>query len=40
MKGWEAVIHDPEHRKELVAGNLAEYAITGGYFMMFIPSGR
>ncbi|PIL30024.1 ATP-binding cassette transporter [Ganoderma sinense ZZ0214-1] len=26
MKGWEVIVQDPDHRKELVAGNLAEFA--------------
>ncbi|KAM5536356.1 hypothetical protein V8D89_009954 [Ganoderma adspersum] len=28
MNGWEVIVQRPEHRKELVAGNLAEYAIA------------
>ena len=33
MSGWEVAVQRPEHRKELVAGNLAEYAIAGEYSM-------
>ena len=29
MKGWQSVVQDSEHRKELVAGNLAKYAVSG-----------
>ena len=28
-KGWEEIVVSKEHRKELVAGNLADHAIAG-----------
>ncbi|KAH9891331.1 P-loop containing nucleoside triphosphate hydrolase protein [Cubamyces lactineus] len=28
LHGWLRVMHDPAHRKEIVAGNLAEYAVS------------
>ena len=40
MRGWEAVVQDVEHRKELVAGNLAEYAIIGECYMIFVAPVR
>ncbi|KAI0716184.1 HlyB/MsbA family ABC transporter [Cerioporus squamosus] len=28
LRGWKAAVKQPKHRKELVAGNLSEYAVT------------
>ena len=39
MIGWRKVVREPEHRKELVAGNLANFAISGMFILSFFCKG-
>ena len=36
MEGWKRVMQDVSHRKEVVAGNLAEYASAREYSVFYL----